>query len=137
MITDWGMSERLGFVFHGDEPSPSALFEFGMNREVSTKTAEAIDEETKRIIDEAYAATRQLLSENRDQLDAVAQALLKYETLDGEEVRALIRGETLDRPTVADLIAAEQARRTPEEPPVARPVEQPPDEETGPLPSPA
>jgi len=62
---------------------------------------------------------------------------LKYETLDGEEVRALLRGETLDRPTVADLIAEEQARRQPEPPPIARPVEQPPDEEAGPLPSPA
>jgi cell division protease FtsH len=137
MITDWGMSERLGFVFHGEETPHPGMIEIGFSKEVSSKTAEMIDEEVKRIIDEAYAATRKLLQENRDKLEAVAQALLKYETLDGDEVRALLRGETLDRPTVADLIAAEQERRQPESPPVARPIEQPPDEETGPLPSPA
>jgi cell division protease FtsH len=137
MITDWGMSDRLGFVYYGDEPTPRGMVELNFGKEMSTKTAEAIDEEVKRIIDEAYADTRRLLDENRDKLEAVAQALLKYETLDGEEVSALLRGETLDRPTVADLIAEEQARRKPEKPPVARPVEQPPDEETGALPSPA
>ena len=136
MVTDWGMSERLGFVFHGEDHSGASLFEIGGGREISSKTAEIIDEEVKRIIDEAYVGTRQLLTENREKLDAVAQALLKYETIDGDEVRALIRGETVDRPTVADLIAAEEARRK-DEPPVARPIEQPPDEEAGPLPSPA
>ena len=57
--------------------------------------------------------------------------------LDRAEVRRLLRGETIDRPTVADLIAAEQEHRQAETPPVARPVEQPPNGETGPLPSPA
>ena len=138
MVTDWGMSERLGFVYHGDDgPRGSPMLDFGLTRETSSKTGELIDEEVKRIIDDAYADTRRILQENRDKLEAVAQALLKYETLDGEEVRALLRGDALDRPTVADLIAAEQERRRVEAPPVARPVEQPPDEETGPLPSPA
>ena len=65
----------------------------------------------------------------------MAQALLKYETLSGEEVRQIMAGETLDKPTVADLIAAEQSRRP--DTPVARPVQKPPDERAGPLPSPA
>ncbi|MFQ5805747.1 MAG: ATP-dependent zinc metalloprotease FtsH [Phycisphaerae bacterium] len=137
MVTDWGMSERLGFVYYGDDTPHLGMFELNFNKEVATKTAETIDEEVKRIVDEAYQATRRLLQENRDKLEAAAQALLKYETLDGDEVRALLRGETLDRPTVADLIASEQERRQAEPPPVARPVEQPPDEEAGALPSPA
>ncbi len=137
MITDWGMSDTLGFVYYGDETPHQGMFDLNFNKEISGKTAETIDQEVKRIIDEAYADTQQLLKENRDKLEAVAQALLKYETLDGDEVRRLLNGETLDRPTVADLIAAEQEHRQAETPPVARPVEQPPDEETGPLPSPA
>jgi cell division protease FtsH len=136
MITDWGMSERLGFVYHGDDHSQPGFYDFGMGKETSTRTAEIIDEEVKRIIDEAYADTHRILNENREKLDAVARALLKYETIDGDEVRGLLAGEKIDRPTVADLIAAEQEHRE-SEPPVARPVEQPPDEETGPLPSPA
>jgi hypothetical protein len=63
--------------------------------------------------------------------------LLVHETLDGDEIRRLIAGERLDKPTVADLIAAEQGRRHADAPPLARPVQQPPPPETGPLPSPA
>ncbi|HUU98103.1 MAG TPA: ATP-dependent zinc metalloprotease FtsH [Phycisphaerae bacterium] len=139
MITEWGMSERLGFVYHGDEHQPMGLLPaLSGNKEMSDKTAELIDEEVKRIIDEAYADTRRMIEEHRGKLEALAQALVKYETLDGDEVRAIIAGESLDKPTVADLIEAEQEKRRSEAaPPLARPVEQPPDSEPGPLPSPA
>ena len=136
MITEWGMSDRLGFVYYGEDEPVEGMWMLPGGKKLSARTAEIIDEEVKRIIDEAYTDTRRILEDNREKLEAVAQALLKYETLDGEEVRRLIGGETIDRPTVADLIAAEQQRRH-TEPPVARPVEQPPDEEAGPLPSPA
>ena len=138
MVTEWGMSDRIGFVYYGDEPlSQRPALEFSLNKDQSPKTAEVIDEETKRIIDEAYADTRRMMSENRDKLEAVAQALLKYETLDGEEVRKLVAGESIERSTVSDLIEAEQNRRE-DAPPVARPIKPiPPDEEPGPLPSPA
>lgn len=139
MVTEWGMSEKLGFVYYGDEPSTrNRAAEFGLTKEFSDETARLIDEEVKRIVNEAYADTRRLIQENRDKLEALAQALLKYETLDGEEVRRIIRGETLDRPTVADLIAAEQSRRQSAPPPMARPVKPQADGgEPGPLPSPA
>ena len=137
MIVDWGMSERLGFVAYGNDRQQS-MFELPGAREFSEKTAEVIDTEIKRIVDAAYLDTRELLGEHREQLEAVAQALLKYETLDGEEVRRVVNGETIDRPTVADLIDAEQNRRSQPKPPMARPVEKPEDGgETGPLPSPA
>ena len=137
MITDWGMSDLLGFVYYGEETPHLGMFDLSGNKEHSGKTAETIDQEVKRIIDQAYADTRQLLDQNRDKLEAVAQALLKYETLDGDEVRRLLDGGTIDRPTVADLIAEEREHRRADTPPVARPVEQPPDKEAGPLPSPA
>jgi cell division protease FtsH len=139
MVSEWGMSDKLGFVYCGDEPLSNRMpLDFNLGgKEISPRTAEIIDEETKRIIDEAYADTRRLLSENREKLEAVAQALLKYETLDGEEVRTLVRGGTINRPTVADLITAEQNRRA--EAPLARPITHlpPPGEEPGPIPSPA
>jgi cell division protease FtsH len=138
MVTEWGMSERLGFVSYGEElPGQRMPLELLPKKDFSDKTSETIDDEIKRIIDAAYADTRRLIEANREQLEAIAQALLKYETLSGEEVRRLMAGEALDRPTVADLIAAEQGRRS-ETPAVdARPVKKPPDTEIGPLPSPA
>jgi len=138
MVTDWGMSTRLGFVYYGDEPTSRRIVDFGVNKEFSDKTAETIDEEVQQIIQAAYADARHAIQEHRDQLEAVAQALLKYETLDGDEVRRLMAGEHLDKPTVADLIAAEEGRRKSEPTaPLARPVAHPPDEDAGPLPSPA
>jgi cell division protease FtsH len=138
MITEWGMSNQLGFVYYGEDSlTGRPRLDFGQGRDFSDKTAETIDTEVKRIIDQAYVETRRMLEEHRDKLGAVAQALLKYETLSGEEVRRIMAGETLDRPTVADLIAAERDRQA-ETPPVARPVQRPDaDEGTGPLPSPA
>jgi cell division protease FtsH len=135
MVTEWGMSDKLGFVYYGSEAMPTRLVDFSGAKEHSDETIAIIDAEVKRIIDEAYADTRRLIMENREKVEAVAQALLKYETLDGEEVKRLMAGEKLDKPTVADLIAAEQSRRA--APPMARPVQSPPGEEAGPLPSPA
>jgi cell division protease FtsH len=134
MITDWGMSDKLGFVFYGEDQQKAGL-DFGMGKEFSDKTSETIDAEVKRIIDTAYDDTRRILAENSEKLAALAEALMKYETLDGEEVRRIIAGEKLDKPTMADLIAAEQQRRG-EPPPMARPIERPGDA-AGPLPSPA
>ncbi|MFO0839570.1 MAG: ATP-dependent zinc metalloprotease FtsH [Phycisphaerae bacterium] len=135
MVTEWGMSDQLGFVYYGEDPQQRVI-EFMPNSERSDEVARLIDGEIKRIIDAAYADTRRLLNENREKLEGVAQALLKYETLDGDEVRRIMAGEKLDKPTVADLISAEQERRQPVAV-VARPVQQPPADEAGPLPSPA
>ncbi len=136
MVTDWGMSDRLGFVRYGEDPN-RGMVELPGGKEFSDRTSEVIDAEVKRIIDEAYIDTRRILDEHRTALDEVAKALLRYETLDGEEVRALLRGEKLDKPTVSDLIAAETARRQ-DGVPLARPVEpKRPEEGAGPVPSPA
>ncbi|MCZ2399354.1 MAG: ATP-dependent zinc metalloprotease FtsH [Phycisphaerae bacterium] len=139
MVTQWGMSEQLGFVYYGDESATRGrAVEFGLAKEFSEETARLIDEEVKRIVNEAYADTRRLVNEHREQLKAIADALLKYETLEGEEVRRIMAGETIDRPTIADLIAAENERRRAEPPPVARPIQDPPAGGShGPLPSPA
>jgi len=81
-----------------------------MEREYSEKTAEEIDAEVKHIMDEAYQMAKQVLAQNREKVEHIAQALLKYETLDADEVKLIIEGGRLDKPTVGDLLAAEQAK---------------------------
>jgi cell division protease FtsH len=111
MITEWGMNDRLGFVYYGeDENRP--VFDMGMNsREYSDDTAKTIDEEVKKLIDSLYDETHKLLTANRDRVEALAKALMTYETLDAADVERVMRGEVLTKPTVADLLEKEQPRR--------------------------
>ncbi len=138
MVTEWGMSDRVGFIYYGDDPERQAKWlDLPGGHEHSQKAAQLIDEEVRKLIDEAYSGTRKLIEQNRDKLEAIAQALLKYETLDASEVHALIRGETLDRPTLADLLDDDQAGMTAHPAKPAKP-ESPPEPElgSGPLPQP-
>ncbi|MHC4281655.1 MAG: ATP-dependent zinc metalloprotease FtsH, partial [Planctomycetota bacterium] len=68
------------------------------------------DSEVKKITDQAYKQAKELIESNKDQLDRIAKALLKYETLDAEDVDLILKGGLLDKPTVSDLLAAEQAK---------------------------
>ena len=111
MITTWGMGKEVGPINYSADPNmyfPTAGSEY------SEKTAEAIDREVKKVIDESYSKASQLIEENRDSLEAVAQALLKYETLDAKDVDVLLEGGVLDKPTVSELLALEQ-KKTAEE----------------------
>ncbi len=113
MVRDWGMNERLGFVFYGeDETRPGMMMDFGVGgaREYSEETAKAIDEEVKKLIDHLYEETRQLLEANRDRVDALSKALTRYETLDAADVDRIMCGDTLTKPTMADLLEKENRR---------------------------
>jgi cell division protease FtsH len=79
-------------------------------KEYSDQTAQVIDSEIKAIIQQAYNKTRSLLEGNRDKFLALAHALLKYETLDAEEVKLILEGRKLDKPTMDDLLEAEHAK---------------------------
>lgn len=72
-------------------------------------TAEKIDQEIKRLIDGAYVKVKDLIETNRDKLEVLAQTLIKYETLDAEEVKTIIAGGSINL-TVADLLEAEQKK---------------------------
>jgi cell division protease FtsH len=110
MITEWGMNDRLGFVFYGEDDNKPNFLDFGGGREYSDETAKMIDEEVKALIDRLYEDTRKLLESNRDPIDAMAKALIKYETLDASDVDRIMRGDTLTKPTVSDLLERETAR---------------------------
>lgn len=118
MIRDWGMNDRVGFVFYGDDDSkPNAFGGFGESREYSEETAKIIDEEVKKLIDAMQDETRKMLEAHRVQIEAVTQALLKYETIDGNDVDRIMRGDTLTKPTIPDLLDKEQRRGTVVQPP--------------------
>ncbi len=91
MVTDWGMSERMGPLTFGKRDEHVFLGrEIAKHRDYSDKTAEEIDEETKRIVIEAYDETKKLLADNRALLDAIANALLERETLEADEIEKIV-----------------------------------------------
>jgi cell division protease FtsH len=98
MVTEWGMSEKLGPLMYG-EPSQEVFLGHSVtqHKNMSDHTAQQVDEEVRRIVDEAYLTARRILTENLDQLHALAKGLLEYETLSGEEINALLRGDPIIR----------------------------------------
>jgi cell division protease FtsH len=133
MIIEWGMSPRLGFVDYASTGEQESYFP---EKTYSDETAHVIDEEVRHLIDEAYNEAQRIIEENWAKVVAVAEALLKYETLTADEVDRLMRGERLDKPTVSELIDAENARAA-KHPPKPREDRLGPETGAGPLPSPA
>jgi cell division protease FtsH len=111
------MSNELGPISYGPDLNVKDLvYAMPAEREYSERTAEAIDGEVKRVTGEAYAKAKELIEANKDRLQGIAKALLKYETLDADEVTLILEGGILDKPTVTDLLAAEQAKSEPPQP---------------------
>ncbi len=107
MVTEWGMSDRLGMVAYGENSQEVFLgHSVTQSKNLSEETARLIDVEIRSIIDEAYTRAKTILTENRHELDALANGLLEYETLSGDEIRTVLRGERVvrerpDEPTSA------------------------------------
>jgi cell division protease FtsH len=92
MVTQWGMSDRLGMVQYGDDDEFVFLGrEMGRAKVYSEFTAQEIDGEVKRIIDEAFRIAKDIITTNRDKLELIANSLLEYETLDGQQVEEIVR----------------------------------------------
>ena len=101
MVTRFGMSDRIGLMAVGDSDQEVFLGrELVQRREVSEFTAQQVDEEVKQLLDEAHSRAREILDSNRDLLEALAEALLERETLDGDEIQLLLDGKSL--PPMAD-----------------------------------
>ncbi len=98
MVCEWGMSEEIGPLSYGKKEEQIFLGrEIAQHQDYSENTAMQIDKEVKKVVLAAYAEAKELLEENRDALILVAEALLEYETLDGNEVTAVIKGEKIHR----------------------------------------
>jgi cell division protease FtsH len=117
MVCEWGMSEKLGMVEYGEHEDYVFLGrELTRNRDYSEATAEEIDREVRRLLDDAYQTAKQTLLANRDHLDAIAKALLEYETLDGLQIKELIQhGELINPPPSVTPTSGE--KMPPEKPP--------------------
>jgi cell division protease FtsH len=103
MVTEFGFSVKLGPLRYTDNQEEIFLgHSVTQQKHVSDATAKLIDDEVRRLIDEAEATARQILESKRENLDRLAAALLEYETLSGEEVKTLLRGEPVIRPEQPD-----------------------------------
>ncbi|MBA3498097.1 MAG: ATP-dependent metallopeptidase FtsH/Yme1/Tma family protein [Gemmatimonadales bacterium] len=92
MVTQFGMSERIGPLAVGDKEQEIFLGrEFAQRREISERTAQMVDDEVKRLVDEAYARASQIIAANRELLDRIADALLERETIDREDLDRLVK----------------------------------------------
>ena len=133
MVLDWGMSEKLGFVRYATEDGRSPWADLG-GKDYSDETAEVIDAEVRAIIDQARQDTSELLRNNSDKLESLADALRKYETLDVDEVQQIVDGKKLSRPSVNDLLDAESAKPRPDNGASTEPAGDGPDATPMPLP---
>lgn len=100
MVTEWGMSEKLGPLTFGKKNEEVFLGkEISRTRNFSENTAKLIDEEVKKIVSEAEINAKTILEENRDILDKIAEHLLEHETLTNEDIKKLLNGEELEKET--------------------------------------
>jgi cell division protease FtsH len=98
MVMEYGMSDRLGWLRYRDNQEEVFLgHSVARSQHVSEETARLIDAEVRRLIEEAEATARQVLTDNLDELHRLAGALLEYETLNGEEAKRAIKGEDIGR----------------------------------------
>jgi len=98
MVTIWGMSDALGPVVYGErDHQPFLGLELTRHSHLSQKTIEAIDAEVRRIIEYNYERAKKILTEHMDELHRLAEALMKYETLEADEIDAVLAGKELDR----------------------------------------
>lgn len=99
MILDWGMSEKLGnMAWSGPRQNVFLGEEIAQRREYSEATAREIDEEIKKIVTEAYEKALEVLKENREGLDRVADALIEKEEITGEEIHRLLNRKPQPQP---------------------------------------
>ena len=112
MVTEWGMSEKLGPLRYSENEDEVFLGRsVTRTQHVSEETARLIDLEVRRIVEDAEATARAILTEHLESLHTLAQALLEYETLSGEEVRTLLDGGSIIRSDPADASAGEREPR--------------------------
>jgi len=98
MVTEWGMSEKLGPLAYGENEQEVFLgHSVTQKKNISENTAQEIDKEIKKIVDEAYKKARLIIKKNIRQLHKLAKGLLHYETLTGEEIKDVIKGKKIKK----------------------------------------
>ena len=112
MITAYGMSDKLGRVrYQGNEQEVFLGHAVTQTQNVSEATAQLIDQEVRRLIEEAETLARKILTDNLDDLHTIAKALLEYETLSNDEIGQILRGEAIVRDDTGGAGPADRRRR--------------------------
>jgi cell division protease FtsH len=112
MVTEWGMSDKLGPLrYTSDQEEVFLGHSVSQTKNMSDETASVVDSETRRIVERGYERARKVLTDHLDELHKVAKALLEYEMLSGDEIKAIIRGEPVIRDS-GDVPAAEGKKRS-------------------------
>jgi cell division protease FtsH len=104
MVCQWGMSEKMGMVQYGNDQEILLGRDMAQRKDYSEFTAQEIDAEVKRIINEAFVQAKSIIDANRNKLEVIANALLEYETLDGEQVGEIVRTGTFTPPPPAPKV---------------------------------
>ena len=108
MVTQYGMSDTIGTMYLSADQEVFVGMEFGQSREYSEQSAAAIDAEVKRLLDSCYKRACDILTQNRDKLDAVANALLERETLSRADFESVMQGKELPPMTAAEKMEPSQ-----------------------------
>jgi cell division protease FtsH len=118
MVTKWGLSDRLGPLTYSEESGEVFLGRsVTQHKQVSDVTAHAIDEEVRRVIDGNFQRARHILTTSLDKLHTMAEALIKYETIDEEQLKDIMQGRAPRPPKDWDDSAATPAAAKPQEKP--------------------
>jgi cell division protease FtsH len=116
MVCEWGMSEKMGMVEYGEHEDYVFLGrDISRARDYSEATAEQIDGEVRKLLDDAYQTAKETLIAHRDKLEVIAKALLEFETLDGVQIKEIIEHGRLINPPSAPPPAG--PKMPPEKPP--------------------
>jgi cell division protease FtsH len=117
MVTQWGMSDKIGPVLVSDEQEEVFLgHSIGRENRKSDTLTTVIDDEIKRIVEEAYVTAKKILKDNIDQLHLLAKTLLEYETLSGDEIVALLKDGKIERKAEEPIVEGLSSFAKPEEP---------------------
>jgi cell division protease FtsH len=130
MVTQYGMSDKLGPLAYGDNEEEVFLgHSIARTQNLSDETQTIVDEEIHRLVDESYETARKIIDENIDDLHTIARGLLEYETLSGDEIKDLLKG----KPPVREFAADVSPRPAPASavPTAGRGKKAPPEPDTG------
>jgi cell division protease FtsH len=106
MVTQYGMSDKLGPLAYGDNEEEVFLgHSIARQQNLSDETQTIVDEEIHRIVDESFESARKIIADHIDDLHTIARGLLEYETLSGEEIKDLLKGKPPVREFAADIPA--------------------------------
>ena len=110
MVTEWGMSDTLGPVLYAENSGEVFLGKsVTQNKNISEDTAKLVDAEIKRLVITAYEQAKKMLQEKQKEWETLAQALIEYETLTGDEIKQVINGEKIDK---SDEAPVSEEKRT-------------------------